>query len=74
MYVYECKYWKITVEEYDNKYNIIIFKGKFLCNKKSQKKIIRDLSLNDIIFQIKRRIIVKKSQGFYYCYSKNKLF
>ena len=30
IYVYECKYWKITLEEYNNKYNLITYKGKFL--------------------------------------------
>ena len=30
MFIYECKYWKITIEKYQNNFNIVIFKGKFL--------------------------------------------
>ena len=66
MFIYECKYWKITIEKYQNNFNIVIFKGKILCQKKQIKKIIKNFKGNDIIFEIRNKIKKKKNNGFRY--------
>ena len=66
MFIYECKYWKITIEKYGNNFNIVIVKGKFLCQKKQIKKIIKNFKENDIIFEIRNKIKKKKNNGFRY--------
>ena len=65
MFIYECKYWKITIEKQEKNFNIIIVKGKFLCRKKNIKKI-KMLKRDDIIFEIKNKIKKKTNNGFRY--------